>query len=310
MHAAANQDMQVAVQAPSTNLDWLPDHTGARRDPGLEMFAPPPPEIGEPLSGSSSLRHGKQELPIAVRVFLCAVIVTIAVVVGLSMDSWVPYFVIAIGVVTALGVWARTGFVHHCDYIGRDGLAQIEMTSRKGKRTIVVMRWMEAASLNTGETHHLRNNVYEKTDFAYGWWDAEKRPKFAIAGEYFRDGIPPNHRINFARAAERAWNQFLLPYVLDQLQREGSVAFRLGADQQKVVRVGHGFLEFHGFEAQPVRITQPEIATLSLANGYFNIKHVDARWYSGGGKFKFYYGSMPNAQLFLMMLERLLGHRL
>src|SRR5262249_24582488 len=144
---------------------------------------------------------------------------------------------------------------------------------------------------------------------AYGWCDASKNVKFAIAGQYHRSAIAPNDRSNFARAAEHVWNQFYLPHLHAQLQREGAVAFRLGTDEARVVRVGPGFLEFHGFDSQPVRVTRAEIASWSLADGEFSFKHVDARWYSGAGKFKFHYGAMPNGQLFLIMLEQLMGLR-
>jgi hypothetical protein len=75
-----------------------------------------------------------------------------------------------------------------------------------------------------------------------------------------------------------------------------------------VAAVGPGFLEFH-FGGEPMRLTSADIASVSLASGTFQFKHKDAKWYSLSGKYSFAYGTLANARIFLLTLERLMGYR-
>jgi hypothetical protein len=72
--------------------------------------------------------------------------------------------------------------------------------------------------------------------------------------------------------------------------------------------VGPGFLEFH-FGGEPVRVSKPEIASVTLGAGRFSFKHKDAKWFSQAGKYTFNYGAMGNAQVFLLALDSLMGYR-
>jgi hypothetical protein len=85
----------------------------------------------------------------------------------------------------------------------------------------------------------------------------------------------------------------------------GYIQFRV--DKRRFVRVGQGFLEFY-FGDQPERVTQEDIASVSLSSGQFSFKHKDARWYSRAGKYSFPYGSMANGKVFFLAPDKLMGY--
>jgi hypothetical protein len=303
---------QAPVQGTG-DMSWLPDHRGQKRE-FVELFAPPPPEIGQPLSGSSTLTLGEKGTPTWLRWTLLLLPIAVTAVPAYYIftifdNTFVALFCLVVGLGLGLDSFRKRQFWHVCEYIGRDGLAQYELSgSRSSTPSKVVMRWTDVVAIHTNEVHHLRNNSYTHTDFAYGWADANGKVKLGIVDTYVRGRISPTSRYHFALAAERAWNQFFLPHLQAQLQREGSVPFKLASqNDQRIIRVGYGYIDFINFDAQPVRVTRQEIASFSLAGGEFQFKHVDARWYSSAGKYKFRYTSMPNAQLFLMFLENLMG---
>jgi hypothetical protein len=74
-----------------------------------------------------------------------------------------------------------------------------------------------------------------------------------------------------------------------------------------VVRVGPGFLELF-FGGQTTRLTQADIKSVSINNGWFYLTTHDAKWFSSKGKFSFAYGEISNAQMFLICLEKLMGY--
>jgi hypothetical protein len=303
---------QEATVQSAGDMARLPDHQGYPRKL-VVLFAPPPQEIGQPLSGSSTLELHDKGTPAWLRVTLAVLPVAVCAVPAYFIfsvldNTFMAVFCLAVGALLGLGSWNKRAFYKTCDYIGRDGLAQFELSGNRDATPVkMAVRWSDVVALHTHELHHLRNGTYQHTDFAFGWIDANEAVKFAIVDKYIRGHISPFSRYHFARAAEQAWNQYVLPHLQAQLQREGSVPFKLALKDQRMVRVGFGFLEFINFEAQPVRVTRPEIAEFSLAGGEFTFKHVDARWYSSAGKYKFRYTSMPNGQLFLVFLENLMG---
>lgn len=75
----------------------------------------------------------------------------------------------------------------------------------------------------------------------------------------------------------------------------------------QLVRVGKGFLEFVTPQGEAQRAMVADIREAKLHSGQFQFKHQDARWWSGQGKYRFTYGSMPNARLFLLCLRQLAG---
>jgi hypothetical protein len=60
---------------------------------------------------------------------------------------------------------------------------------------------------------------------------------------------------------------------------------------------------------ETARFAAEDIKSLSLDQGFFRVVHHDAKWYSRAGKFSFEYGSIANARLFLIALEKLMGYQ-
>jgi DnaJ-class molecular chaperone len=57
------------------------------------------------------------------------------------------------------------------------------------------------------------------------------------------------------------------------------------------------------------RVQVVDMREITLGNGVFQFKHKDAQWWSGKGKYTFTYKNIPNANLFLIYLDRLTGIR-
>lgn len=297
--------MRPAVNLPG--LEVIPDHTYNPRDPAREMYAPPPAEIGQPITGNSSLKQGDNGTPMWVRISLVVVALGIGGWIAATYSGTTQLIIGVVAIIVAAVAWFATGFSHTVSYVGKDGLATISLTgSRVGPRRVNLLRFDDAVGLRTATTHHSTNGVYQHTTYNYTWSDRTGRTVFLISGQYNRDKVKPEDEVNFARSAEIAWSQRQLDTCLNQLEREGSVAFPL--EGGRVVRVGPGFMEFHGFQKEPVRVTKQEIEKVTLGGGEFFFKHVDAKWYSGKGKFGFSYANMANARLFLLILEKFMGY--
>ncbi len=295
--------MATPAAAPS-----LPDHDGNPRDPSKELFVAPSPQLGPLLSAGSTLPAGKRETPIGYRLAFVALPLGVAIAVvatNRNTGGWVGFGIFAF---IALIVWVKTAFRHRCTYVGRDGISNAVIAgSRDAPPKYSELLFRNAVAMFTSQTHHYRNGVYQNTTYDFYWLSAHGTKLYSIAGSYGRKNPPATDMIHFARAAEIAWSQHYLDAALHQLEREGSIAFVV--DQRRVVRVGSGFLEFHHFDDHPVRVTAKEIAKVTLGNGVFMFKHVDARWYSSEGKFKFTYANMANARVFLLALDKLMGYR-
>jgi len=287
-------------------LEGIPDHTFKPRDQMREMYAPPPPEIGEPITGDSTLVQGDNGWALWKRLVLCGVIAGFGILLTMNTDGgW--QIALGIGTVIAAGVaWLGTSFSHTVSYVGRDGIARITLEgSRIGERKLSLLQFASAAGLTQSTTNHFRNGSYQHTSYNYNWTDRNGRAIYSITGTYNRDKIAVNDAINFANSAEIAWSQRHLGVCLQQLEREGSVPFTL--EGGRIVRLGPGFMEFHGFQKDPVRVTVQEMKETSLQQGQFFFKHVDAKWWSGKGKFGFSYANMSNGRVFLAMLEKMTG---
>ena len=77
----------------------------------------------------------------------------------------------------------------------------------------------------------------------------------------------------------------------------------------KAVRIGSGFLEFVLKNGSTQRVEVADMKNISLGGGTFQFLHKDSRWWSGKGKYAFSYAQLPNAKLFLLCLDRLVGIR-
>jgi hypothetical protein len=300
----------------SRGLAMLPDHSGKPQRFTADFFVQPPVEIGQILSAESTLKYGAREMPLWARAGI-ALAVAAAIMTGgyfLSRGAvrTVKTDLNNLGIVFAIlslpVSWYLTRFRRSCSYVGNAGVARFTLSGRRTKTPVgEVLLFSKATELRVAQTRHSVNGMYSHTSYNYFWSDASGL-LFRCTGKHKGNKGAPKQGDpwHFARAAEIAWSDHLLGSLQARLAAEGSIPFRV--DNNRWVRVGPGFLEFH-FGETPVRVTREEIAGVSLGSGEFSFKHKDAKWYSSAGKFKFKYGTMANAQLFLVALDRLMGYR-
>lgn len=296
----------------------ITDHRGEPRRPDRELFGMPPPEIGRVLSAESTLPPGKDALPLPVRLLI--VLLAGAAVYGAvwyltqgmrPTDRETLRLLLGGGGAVAAAVLAGylSGFRHRCTYVGTDGVAQFELRGGRDRQPSArVLRFADAAEVRASQTRQFVNGIYTGTEYDYRWTDASGRDLLRLKGTHRGKNGPPKagSAFHFASAAEVAWSIHYLDRAQEQLEREGSIAFRV--DKRRVVRVGPGFMEFH-FGDEPVRVTVEEIANVTLGDGLFSFVHKDARWYRSAGKYRFQYGQMANGKVFFLALDKLTGYR-
>ena len=306
---------------------WTPgpdvvDHSGQPPIAGRTFVRPPPPEIGRVRSARSTLKDGEDAMAPALRWGLAGVLGAIfpaLVVAGEMMpplrgdsagESVLMLLTGAVlGLVLFAGTLYLTRFRRACTYVGDAGVARYTVAgSRDAAPRAEVFRFAAASELRARQTRQYLNGIYTRTDYDYAWTDSAGRKVFALAGYYSSAEGRPKPAADFwlARSAEAAWNTHRLAWVADQVATVGYAQFNLtGGD---FVRVGPGFFEF-GRKGEVARIDVADIKSLTLNLGEFDVHHKDARWFSRKGKYSFEYGTMANAELFLLAMARLTGYR-
>lgn len=293
-------------------LEDVPDHRGQSRPQTMEMFAAPPAGMGEILSAESTLRRGCRPWSLWNRIMFTAIVGALVWGALAWVQDWnsgrsnEPHVVAWVGVIVFGPLaWYFTRFSKRCTYVGRDGIATLSAGGSRQQARVLV--FSQAAELQAHIVRQYLNGAYVATKYHYTWRDAAGKKLFNVSCAHNCGKQAPRrlHAVHFALAAERAWSEHFLRRAQAQLQSEGSIAFRVAGGRS--VRVGPGFIEFQ-FGDQPERVTRDEIASVSLGNGVFSIKHKDARWYSRAGKYRFHYPAMGNAQVFILALERLMGY--
>ena len=298
-------------------LNALPDHSGQPRLAEVEFFAEPPVQIGRVLSAESTLRPGRQPIPLGVRLLI-----------GLVLAGVILYFTRSVGrgavpaereVYQALGLAVAVGalgitllltrFKAKCTFVAEDGIACFTLKRRReAQPKAQVLLFGDAHELRARQTRHYINGVYTGTAYDYTWTDRAGKRLWRSQGSYRqrKKGLRPGEPFRFIQAAEIAWSVHYLARAQQVLRSEGAIPFPV--DKRRVVRVGPGFLEFR-FGGEPVRLERNDIASVSLGGGTFQFKHKDAKWYSLSGKYSFQYGNMANGRVFLLALEKLMGYR-
>lgn len=296
---------------------WAPPreattHAGEPIDPQTDFFAPPPPEIGPVQTASSTLKVRQDPPSTLVRGLILfgpgALAIAALHVLG---DVNEPVFDV-LAFLTCFGIgWFVTRFSHTCSYVGKDGVARIRCGGQRHKiKKEDVFLFKDAAELRTSQTRHYHNGVYTGTAYNFTWSGPDGKKVFKLTGTYRGEKKPPKPKdpFHFAQAAEIAWSIALLDRAQPELEREGSIKFRLtGADW---VALGPGFIDLN-LKGKTERCTAEEIDGISIDSGVFKVKRKGAKegWFRSEGVFQFAYGTMANARVFLMALDKLLGLR-
>jgi hypothetical protein len=293
------------------------DHGDGAIPAGRDFFVPPPAEIGEVVSAYSSLREGVRPTRPRVRAALVAVCGGAGFGVGILLtflaDNLVPCIVLGIPL-GSLGVVLPvylTRFRHRCTYVGREGVARFCCSGRREQLVVQeVFRFRDAAELRVSQVNRFANGAYQGTDYKYTWTDVLGQPCYRIAGTHrSRDDTPPsNDPFQYALATEMAWSNYLLEQVRARLLMSGAVTFGLGGSDS--VRLGEGKMILC-LDGQTTECTADDIGEVRLRQGRFEVRRKDAQqgWFSSTGVFKFSYARLGNAQLFLFLLDQLVGVR-
>lgn len=320
---------QQTIAAPLTNKNaWHPPagvtlHNGEPVPPSMEFFEPPT-DIGELRTVYSTLTFDRQPWGPGVRVavvlgnLLGGVAVVLlaalafAVAGQIKYDEAIAFGLVAgsvVGFIAMLIALAKTKFKHTATYVGKLGIWSVTVSGRRDKfKRRSRFRFENAVDLYTQQTRQFVNGVYTGTSYAFTWKNQNGGTAYVLRGQYrSQAGTPPkSDPYYFAVSAEIAWSQLLLEIMAKELESQGFILFRV--NKKDTVSVGPGFIEF-SFGSKAQRITVEEIGAFSLAQGSFSVKHKDAKWFSGKGKFSFTYSNMANARLFLLAIDRLCGLR-
>jgi hypothetical protein len=323
------------------DLAWSPPegvttHAGEPIDPEMDFFEPPPKEIGEIRTASSTLKVRQQPPSTLLRglaLFGPAAVAIAAL--HLTIQDVNPVLdIAAFAACFGLG-WYFTRFSHTCSYVGKDGIARIRCARQRyriAKREVFL--FSRAEELRTSQTRHYHNGIYTHTAYNFTWSGPTGKVSklelddeldtgpvkaarggptgkvFKLEGTYRGEKTPPKPKdpFHFAQASEVAWSLAVLDRAQAELERDGAIKFRLtGSDW---VALGPGFIDL-SLKGQTQRCTSEEIDGVSIAGGVFKIKRKGAKegWFRSEGVFQFAYGNMANARVFLLALDRLLGLR-
>ena len=287
-------------------------------------FLEPPSDIGELRTVYSTLTFDQQPWSTGVRVavvlgnLIGGILVVLAAALAFAMAGQVAYAeattfgLVAgavVGLIAMLVALAKTKFKHTSSYVGKLGVWSVTVSgSRENIKRRSLFRFENAVDLYTHQTRQFVNGVYTGTSYAYTWKNQTGAKAYDLRGQYrSQAGVPKQgDPYYFAVAAEIAWSQLLLEIIAKELESQGFILFRV--NKNDTVSIGPGFMEF-SFGSKAQRITVEEIGAFSLNQGTFSVKHKDAKWFSGKGKFSFDYSRMANARLFLLAIDRLCGLR-
>ena len=317
-------EMETTIQGPGASA-WTPPaemttHAGEPIPADADFVYPPPPEIGEVVSAFTSLRQGvkPRSLGGAVRWLLLVSALLIGLVEILRRTVWdlppgdVGAVWFGIGVIMFIAFLiclAVCRFRHRCSYVGKLGFVRYRLAgSRHAAPRTELFLFASAEYLKTHEVRQYVNGVYSGTTYKYSWHDGAHAELFKLHGQHRGNKGPPKPHdpYHLAVAAEVAWSQCRFDGLQAEVERNGSVTFPILERFGKIraVNVGPGFVEF-AFKEGAQRVPVEDFGKVTVAEGTFTFKHKDTKWFSGKGKFSFSYGSIGNAQLFLLCLTEL-----
>jgi hypothetical protein len=305
---------------------WTPTanvtgHAGQLLESNLVFYIPPPPEIGYIRNAYSTLEAGKPTTQwqwghvlglLFGGVFLAfgAALITRSI---FSLISPELGLLVGIGtVVVVMWLMLRDGLIIpvECSYVGEKGVARFIWNKiPQPVNGTGVFLFQEAQDLQTEQTRHYRNRIYQNTTYSFDWYNNAQRV-FVISGfHYSQDSQPPvQDKYHFALAAEQAWSAFALERARSSLANSGTVSFRLGGNNELIV--GSGFLEIVQ-NRQTARVSTEEIGRVTILQGVVTVRRKDAKTgffgIGSSGIFNFNYKDIANAKLFIILFDALVG---
>lgn len=288
------------------------NHGGGSLSPKDEFFADPPEEIGKVFSAHTTLRKGTEPMAPGARLTWAIVAGGVGLAIGLVialaikkapvLQLFIPLSLGGLGL--GIVLWA-TRFKHHCTYTGSEGVARFSCSGSREQVSEEVFCFKDAFELRTTQTRHYTNGVYQGTNYSFVWTDIGGRTRFTIMGAHKSEqGTPPaKDRYHFAVASERAWTIYLLDQVQAQLKTSGTIHFGLGG--KNWVKLSERYISLH-MSGTTTECDSDDIAEVRIYQGMVEVRRKDAQegWFSSKGIFKFPYGSLGNAQLFLILMDK------
>lgn len=306
--------------APPEQQQQLCNHGGGALEYDADFFVPPPAEVGELLSAHTTMRQGEAPMNPGTRaaVVLFSALgggiigLLIALLPRIRHPLWIAFWPLGLAALGAGIALALTRFKRACSYVGRDGVARFACNGGRDQLTRdEVFLFRDAHELRTSQTRHYVNGGYQGTNYTFTWTDINGVTRYVLSGRHNSEpGTPAlTHPYYLATSAEFAWTMHLLGQLEAQLNLGGSVAFSLGG--RDYVRVSPGRLEL-SLKGEVIECAAEDVAEARVDQGTFVIKQHGARegWFSSSGVFRFPYNQLANAQLFLILLDKVAGIRL
>jgi hypothetical protein len=310
---------QAAAQGPLRQDDGgpVPNHGGEQLPADVDFFAPPPQEIGALVTAYSTLRQPVQPKTAGTRAaiaggvaLVCAAIVLMIVAAAQPREKFFfVFWPVVVGGLAALIAILATRFKHRCTYVGREGLARFQCAGDRDRVSMPeFFLFRDAAEVRTGQTRRYVNGVYQGTDFTFTWSDVAGRTRHVIRGTYKAEKGNPGSTdpYHFGRSAEIAFTMSLLPEVFRRLDMGGDVRFNVSGG--RYVRLGPGYMIIQA-GSQEEQWDARDINGVQVHQGVVYIRRRDAKegWFSSKGVFKFDFAALANAQLFIYLVEKVVG---
>jgi hypothetical protein len=306
-------------QEPELAAGTFPDHWGEPLPDDADFFEPPPPEIGEVLSGYTDLRKGMRPWPTWVTLSAPFVGGALGAAFGVwaaghaatMSPLWRILFPTILGLLGAFVLFSIFAFTHSLSYVGKEGAVWYDCFWTRNVLSFKrLLRFQDVVNLWASTTLHIyTDGKYRNTSFQFQWYDARNHIHFTLWGSHnSKEGKPPvENQYAMAKAAERAWTRHLLPRALQQLEDDGHVQF----DLWKLV--GTAWIRLHKdgitfkLQGQPARLPAACIAGAHLEKGIltFRVSRVSAGIPNVKSTYQVVLNDVANNQLFLCLLGEL-----
>ena len=298
-------------------------HSGVELDPEMEFPIDAPPEIGELRTAQSTIGvKNINSIPYRIFLSLVGVLMFLPLVGGiiyaltaswLDNSVWISLGVgLAVGLAACVAIFIGTGPKKIMTFVGESGVVRYKFKHVElGPAKTEMLLFSQTNDLRTGVTENYSNGIYANTTYDYSWYDETGSKIFTEAGAFRgnSEGLPKKDidPYFFGLSAERAYNEFATDRMAKEFEEKGVVEFFIhGFKKRDTVRVGDGYLEFD-FKGNVDRVEADDIKRIRVEDGVFFIDTKDAKFFGRQGKFRFVYGKLSNAQLFLHALIQLGG---
>jgi hypothetical protein len=295
-----------------SNTSWIPhpgvtNHAGTPILENSDFFVRPPIEVGRVISAETTLAGNKKALSTVDRLKLAGVGFMVMLVLLLLVSKTIDQTTIILSGLTGWFIYYCNRFNYSCSYVGEGGFVGYAVRGRRTNRPQSTMFcFQDDMTLYTGKTHININGGYRHTLYFFVWkWGNKKQYRLSGKFDQYKQ-LKFNHPLNFAHAAEIAWNQYFQSKIASQLKLAGYVDFPVNGSSFKTIRLGQGFVEFLSQRGQSQRFPKSDIDVIKLQDGKlkFTIDGEKSGWLFD--KYAFAYDKIGNAQLLIVYLEKLL----